>query len=412
MADDKKPPVDRKQGGDKKPAKGKMRADTGLKVHVKTARGRTASSVRWLERQLNDPYVIKAKKEGWRSRAAFKLIEIDEKFRLLKSGYRVVDLGAAPGGWCQVAAKKVGSAPGNPLIVGIDYLEMDGIPGVTLFQKDFLDDDAPAGRRLRRQGGPRRHRERASRHAEAPLRRSAPLQAAVEPAGERRDVRRRQGLQGASRRQRRRGRRRGMTGRTPEGKVKPLAPARLVTRLRRSALAYLNRYAASRAHFASVLTRKLGRWADLGLFDPEMVDAARLVADVVEEFEGFGLLDDARFAEARAASLRRKGGSRRKIALGLRAKGVDAETAGAAIAASDVDEMAAALNLCRRRRIGPWRRDGKAADADSFRREAGILVRQGFGYGLARAALLMDVETAESRRAGSGEVEDGDAMDG
>jgi 23S rRNA (uridine2552-2'-O)-methyltransferase len=149
MADDKKPPVDRKSPGDKKgpgdkkPAKGKMRADTGLKVHVKTARGRTASSVRWLERQLNDPYVIKAKKEGWRSRAAFKLIEIDEKFRLLKSGYRVVDLGAAPGGWCQVAAKKVGSAPGNPLIVGIDYLEMDGIPGVTLFQKDFLDDDAP-----------------------------------------------------------------------------------------------------------------------------------------------------------------------------------------------------------------------------------------------------------------------------
>lgn len=136
-----------KSGGDKPKnpdkAKGKGRADTGLKVKVKTARGRTASSVRWLQRQLNDPYVVKARKEGWRSRAAFKLIEIDEKFHILKPGNRVVDLGAAPGGWCQVAAKKTGSTPGNPLIVGIDYLEMDSVPGVTLFQKDFLDEDAP-----------------------------------------------------------------------------------------------------------------------------------------------------------------------------------------------------------------------------------------------------------------------------
>ena len=132
-----------KPKGPEKP-KGKGRADTGLKVKVKTARGRTASSVRWLQRQLNDPYVVKARKEGWRSRAAFKLIEIDEKYHLLKPGNRVVDLGAAPGGWCQVAAKKTGSTPGNPLIVGIDYLEMDGVPGVTLLQKDYLDDDAPA----------------------------------------------------------------------------------------------------------------------------------------------------------------------------------------------------------------------------------------------------------------------------
>ncbi|WP_237153551.1 RlmE family RNA methyltransferase [Oryzibacter oryziterrae] len=125
-------------------SKGKGRGENdGLKVKVKTARGRTASSVRWLQRQLNDPYVIKARKEGWRSRAAFKLIEIDEKYHLLKPGYRVVDLGAAPGGWCQVAAKKVNSSPNNPLVVGIDYLEMGSIPGVTLFQKDFLDDDAP-----------------------------------------------------------------------------------------------------------------------------------------------------------------------------------------------------------------------------------------------------------------------------
>nr|WP_194304080.1 RlmE family RNA methyltransferase [Chthonobacter albigriseus] len=115
-----------------------------MKVRVKSARGRTASSNRWLERQLNDPYVVRARKEGWRSRAAFKLIEIDEKYHLLKRGMRVVDLGAAPGGWCQVAAKKVGSTSENPLVVGIDYLEVDSIPGVVLLQKDFLDEDAPA----------------------------------------------------------------------------------------------------------------------------------------------------------------------------------------------------------------------------------------------------------------------------
>ncbi len=127
-----------------KPTKGKGRADTGLKVRVKTARGRTASSTRWLQRQLNDPYVVKARKEGYRSRAAFKILEIDEKHRLLKRGQRVVDLGAAPGGWCQVAARVTGSTPANPLVVGIDFLEMDAITGVTFLQKDFLDDDAPA----------------------------------------------------------------------------------------------------------------------------------------------------------------------------------------------------------------------------------------------------------------------------
>ena len=141
MSDKGKSGGDKPAGPDK--AKGKGRAETGLKVKVKTARGRTASSVRWLQRQLNDPYVVKARKEGWRSRAAFKLIEIDEKYHLLKPGNRVVDLGAAPGGWCQVAAKKTGSTPGNPLVVGIDYLEMDGVPGVALLQKDFLDEDAP-----------------------------------------------------------------------------------------------------------------------------------------------------------------------------------------------------------------------------------------------------------------------------
>lgn len=128
---------------DKPEKKGKGRADTGLKVRVKTARGRRASSTRWLERQLNDPYVVKARKEGWRSRAAYKLLEIDDKHKLLRRGQRVVDLGAAPGGWCQVAAKATGSTPQHPLVVGIDYLEVDPIPGVVLLRKDFLDADAP-----------------------------------------------------------------------------------------------------------------------------------------------------------------------------------------------------------------------------------------------------------------------------
>ncbi|ODN70154.1 RlmE family RNA methyltransferase [Methylobrevis pamukkalensis] len=125
----------------KKPKKGRI--DTGLKVRVKSARGRTASSARWLERQLNDPYVVKAKKEGWRSRAAFKIIEINEKCHLLKPGQRVVDLGAAPGGWSQVVAQKTGSTADRTLVVGIDYLDLDPIPGVTLLKKDFLDEDAP-----------------------------------------------------------------------------------------------------------------------------------------------------------------------------------------------------------------------------------------------------------------------------
>src|SRR5919205_2958465 len=90
-----------------------------LKQRVKTARKRTASSQRWLERQLNDPYVALAKREGYRSRAAYKLLEIDDKHRLLKPGQRVVDLGAAPGGWAQVAVKKVGSVEGRGRVVGI-----------------------------------------------------------------------------------------------------------------------------------------------------------------------------------------------------------------------------------------------------------------------------------------------------
>lgn len=106
---------------------------------VKTAKGRTASQVRWLERQLNDPYVRQAKAEGYRSRAAYKLIELDEKFGLLKGAARVVDLGIAPGGWTQVVRAKSPKAQ----VVGIDLLPVEPIEGVTIFQMDFMADAAP-----------------------------------------------------------------------------------------------------------------------------------------------------------------------------------------------------------------------------------------------------------------------------
>jgi 23S rRNA (uridine2552-2'-O)-methyltransferase len=106
---------------------------------LKSAKGRSASSVRWLSRQLNDPYVKQAKAEGWRSRAAFKLIDLDEKFGLLKGARRVVDLGIAPGGWSQVVRKKAPAAA----VVGIDLLPTDPIEGVTIFEMDFMADEAP-----------------------------------------------------------------------------------------------------------------------------------------------------------------------------------------------------------------------------------------------------------------------------
>nr|WP_306266876.1 RlmE family RNA methyltransferase [Pararhizobium sp. IMCC3301] len=115
----------------------------GLSVRVKSARGRKISSTRWLQRHLNDPYVQRSKIDGMRSRAAYKLLEIDEKYNLLRKGQRIVDLGAAPGGWSQVAADKVGSHIDDIRVVGIDYLAMEPLPGVTLLEKDFLDDDAP-----------------------------------------------------------------------------------------------------------------------------------------------------------------------------------------------------------------------------------------------------------------------------
>ena len=115
----------------------------GLKVRVKTARRRSASSTRWLERQLNDPYVARARNAGYRARSAFKLIEIDDRYHLLAPGKRVVDLGAAPGGWSRIAAERVRSTNADPLVVAVDYLDMDPLPGVIVIKKDFLDDDAP-----------------------------------------------------------------------------------------------------------------------------------------------------------------------------------------------------------------------------------------------------------------------------
>lgn len=118
-----------------------------LKVKVKTAKGRTPSQVKWLQRQLNDPYVKQAKADGYRGRAAYKLIELDDKFQFLKPGAHVVDLGCAPGGWSQVAAKRVNSDSSNPRkaqgrIIGIDLQEVEPIAGVSLFEIDFLAEGA------------------------------------------------------------------------------------------------------------------------------------------------------------------------------------------------------------------------------------------------------------------------------
>lgn len=130
----------------KKPGSGPLKASGArvLKTRIKKKRGLKNSSRRWLERHLNDPYVLRSKAEGYRSRAAFKLIEIDDKHKLLQPGLRVIDLGAAPGGWLQVAAARVKSPEDAPIVVGIDYLEMDPVPGATILLMDFLDDDAPS----------------------------------------------------------------------------------------------------------------------------------------------------------------------------------------------------------------------------------------------------------------------------
>jgi 23S rRNA (uridine2552-2'-O)-methyltransferase len=125
-----------------------------LKVRLKTAKQRTASSQRWLERQLNDPYVAAAQREGYRSRSAYKLIEIDDKYRLLRPGRRVVDLGAAPGGWSQVAAERVRSLAGRGQVVAIDLLAMAPLAGVVFLEGDFMAPTVPVRlKALLREGG-------------------------------------------------------------------------------------------------------------------------------------------------------------------------------------------------------------------------------------------------------------------
>jgi 23S rRNA (uridine2552-2'-O)-methyltransferase len=115
-----------------------------LKVRVKTGKSRSLSSKLWLERQLNDPYIARAKREGLRSRAAYKLMEIDDKHHLLKRRAKVVDLGAAPGGWSQIAAKRVGAADGSGgRVIAIDVLAMEAMAGVEFLHLDFLDPRAP-----------------------------------------------------------------------------------------------------------------------------------------------------------------------------------------------------------------------------------------------------------------------------
>lgn len=130
--------------GPRAPSPGKSRGgERQMKVRLKTAGKRTTSQQRWLERQLNDPYVAAAQREGLRSRAAFKLMEIDDRYKLLKPGQRVVDLGAAPGGWTQVAVERTKAIEGRGQVIGIDYLAMGAIPGATILEMDFLDDSAP-----------------------------------------------------------------------------------------------------------------------------------------------------------------------------------------------------------------------------------------------------------------------------
>jgi len=131
----------------KGPKNSSGRGERDLKVRVKSARGRKLSSTRWLQRQLNDPYVKRAKEQGYRGRAAFKIVELDDKYRFLVPGARVVDLGCAPGGWCQVAVKRVnalgerqGKAQGT--VLGIDLQEVDPIAGAQIHQLDFLEDGA------------------------------------------------------------------------------------------------------------------------------------------------------------------------------------------------------------------------------------------------------------------------------
>lgn len=137
---------------------GSGRGARELKTRVKTAKGRKLSSTRWLERQLNDPYVARARREGWRSRAAFKLIEIDDKAKLLRPGQRVVDLGCAPGGWLQVAAARVnalGQKAGQPVgrVLGADILETEPVAGADILTLDFMAEGADDAVKAALEGG-------------------------------------------------------------------------------------------------------------------------------------------------------------------------------------------------------------------------------------------------------------------
>jgi 23S rRNA (uridine2552-2'-O)-methyltransferase len=132
-------------GGDRRGGGGKP-VGTARQLHtrVKTARGRKTSSTRWLQRQLNDPYVLEARRQGFRSRAAFKLIELDDRFGFLRPGLRVVDLGAAPGGWTQVAVARVRAGlPDGGTVIGVDILDWGEVPGALCLTLDFMDPDAP-----------------------------------------------------------------------------------------------------------------------------------------------------------------------------------------------------------------------------------------------------------------------------
>lgn len=184
----------------------------------------------------------------------------------------------------------------------------------------------------------------------------------------------------------------------PGGPIRatPTDPRKLREKLRRSGFAYLQRYSASEAHFFELMEKKLRRWEAAGYVALGEASVAGLVGELTSEFRELGLLDDAGFAATRVASARRKGASRLKIALGLRAKGVDGDLARTAIEEDGTDEMVAALRFCRRRRIGPWR-NGEKPDRDGLNREIAILARQGFGTQLGRTVVLLSLEEAEDK---------------
>ncbi len=137
-------------GGGKKGGSGAR----ALKTRVRKKSGLKVSSRRWIERHINDPYVHRAKAEGYRSRAAYKLLEINDRYKLIKPGMRVIDLGAAPGSWSQIAASLTGSTTDNILVAAIDYLPVDPVPGVAMLEMDFLDDAAPGALMTALSGSP------------------------------------------------------------------------------------------------------------------------------------------------------------------------------------------------------------------------------------------------------------------